>query len=287
MAISLSCCDHSFPLLPHDQVCRLVQLLGFDAIDLALWGGSSHIRPEEIRADVAGWAARVRERVDEHGLAVSDVFVIPDPDYASMAVNHPVAAERARGRMLFEELVDFAAALGAPGITLLPGLPFDPEALERAADELAARVARGKRAGLRVSVEPHVGSVVDTPAATERLLELTPGLGLTLDYSHFVVQGHPIDTVDDLLPRVRHVHARAARADRLQVAMKENAIDFERVVAALRAAGYSGRIATEYLWIDASRCDECDTLSETILMRDRLRTAMNEHPDANGGLAMT
>jgi sugar phosphate isomerase/epimerase len=275
----LSCADYSFPLLSHEEACDVIRLLGFDAIDIGLWGGHTQIRPEVVRTDVAGWVERLGERVATRGLTVADVFLIPDPDYSVMAVNHPSDGERARGRELFEEMLGFAAALGADGITLVPGLDFDGEphdrSLERAADELAARVALGRDAGVRVSVEPHIGSVTGTPSDTLRLLELTPGLEVTLDYSHFVMQGFAVEELDPLLARVRHTHARASKHERLQVGMKENQIDFERMIDALLAAGYDGGLATEYLWIDQARCNECDTLSETILMRDRLRAHLN------------
>ena len=280
--MKLSCTDYSFPLLSHDRGCELVRLLGFGAIDIGLWGGHTRIRPEEVRTDVAGWAARLSERIQGRGLAIADLFLIPDPDYAVMAVNNPSGEERVRGRALFEEMLGFASALGVEGITLVPGLDFDGEpherSLERAAEELAQRVALGRAAGVRVSVEPHIGSVVAAPADTLRLLELTPGLEITLDYTHFVMQGFAVEELDPLLPRVRHAHARAGRPDRLQVGMQENEIDFERMIDALAAAGYDGWIATEYLWIDQARCNECDTLSETILMRDRLQAHLDAVP---------
>ncbi|WP_283136516.1 sugar phosphate isomerase/epimerase family protein [Rhizohabitans arisaemae] len=281
--MKLSCCDHSFPLLPHEHVCELVRTLGFDAINIALWGGHSHIRPEEVRTDVAGWAARLDERIHGRGLEIADLFLIPDPDYAVMAVNNPDAGQRARGRELFEEMLGFAVRLRAGGITLIPGLDFEGEpherSLERAAEELAARVEIAGQAGVRVSVEPHIGSVSGTPADTLRLLELTPGLEVTLDHSHFAMQGYAQDDLDPALGRVRHVHARGAKLGRLQVGMADNEIDFERMVDVLREAGYDGHLATEYLWINQAQCNECDTLSETILMRDRLSARLTNADD--------
>lgn len=274
--IALSCCDHSFPLLAHDDVCELVRMLGFPAINLALWSERAHLRPELIRADVAGWTARLDERIRGRGLAVADVFLISAGDYTAMAVNNPAPDERARGRELFEQMLGVAAALGAEGMTLLPGMEFDgvahEQSLELAAEELAARVELGAAAGMRISVEPHVGGVAAAPDDVRRLLELTPGLELTLDYSHFAMQGIAAEQLDDVLDRVRHVHARGSRRERLQAAMAENEIDFARVVRVLAERGYAGRIAPEYLWIpEYDGYHDLDTLAETILMRDLLR----------------
>jgi len=277
--MKLSCSDYSFPLLPHDDACELIRMLGFDAVDVGLWGAHSHLRPGELERDVAGWAERLDERIHGRGLAIADVFLIPQADYAAMAVNNPSADERARGRERFEQIARLAAQLRVPGISLVPGMEFDgvphDVSLELAAEELTARVAIGREAGVRVSIEPHIGSVSATPADLLRLLELAPGLEVTLDLSHFVMQGFAVEELDAVLPRVRHVHARAARAERLQVGMKENAIDFERLIDVLQGAGYDDYVSCEYLWIDQGRCDECDTLSETILMRDRLRARLD------------
>ncbi|SNR57136.1 sugar phosphate isomerase/epimerase family protein [Actinomadura mexicana] len=272
--MKLSCCDHGFPLLEHETVCDLIRLLGFEAVNIALWSGSSHVRPEDVRGDIRGWAERIGERTRSRGLTIADLFLVPDLDYAVMAVNNPSADERARGRAVFEEMLEFARLLGVEGMTLIPGLEFEGEphdrSLERAADELAMRVAAGAEAGVRVSVEPHIGSVIASPEDTVRLLEMVPELGVTLDYSHFVMQGHEPAALDPVLGRVRHFHARAAREGRLQVGMRDNEIDFGRAITALREAGYDGVLATEYLWMPQLRCDECDVVSETVQMRDLL-----------------
>jgi sugar phosphate isomerase/epimerase len=277
----LACGDHSFPLLEHEQVCDLVRMLGFEGIDIGLMGDRSHIRPEVIRKDVAGWAGRIEERVRGRGLEIADVFLIPWTDFETMAPNHPDPEERRRAAELFRDVLDFAVRLGASGMTLLPGVAFDNEdreaSLERASSELAWRAAEARERGIRLSVEPHTGSIVEDPADAKRLVESTPGLELTLDHGHFVSRGHDEETADPLFEHTRHYHARCARNGRLQAPMKENSLDFERIVARLRDVGYDGYLAVEYVWIDWEHCNECDNVSETVLLRDRLRSAVAEH----------
>ena len=57
------------------------------------------------------------------------------------------------------------------------------------------------------------------------------------------------------------------------------------MVDALLAASYDGDIGLEYLWIDWEHLNECDTVSETILLRDRLRAKLAgeawEYPDVD------
>ena len=53
--------------------------------------------------------------------------------------------------------------------------------------------------------------------------------------------------------------------------MKDNTIDYERIVDQLVDADFDGFIATEYVWIEWERANECDNVSETVMMRDRIR----------------
>jgi hypothetical protein len=43
----------------------------------------------------------------------------------------------------------------------------------------------------------------------------------------------------------------------------------------MKASGYGGWIGLEYIWIEWEGCNEVDTLSETILLRDIIKKALN------------
>jgi sugar phosphate isomerase/epimerase len=109
-------------------------------------------------------------------------------------------------------------------------------------------------------------------------LRRTPGLTLTLDYTHFTYQGIPDSRIEALVPHASHFHARGATADRLQAAMKQNVIDYPRVLRAMDRANYQGFVGVEYCWDEWKRSNEVDVLSETILMRDLLRSAASNIP---------
>lgn len=275
--MKLACSDYTFPLLDHEHACELIASLGFEGVNLGVWGKITRLRSDEVAADPGSAGRTVANRLNRHGLAVADVFLMANPDISVQAVNHPEAGERERSRDSFGRWLEFAMAVGAGGLTILPGIDFDgvphAESLARAADELAYRVEAGSTADLAVSVEPHIGSVIASPADTAHLLAQVPGLQVALDHSHFVAQGYGVSELDPMLGRARHLHARGARPERLQVGMKSNVIDYEHVVDGLHAVGFTGFLITEYLWIDLAGYSECDTLSETILMRDRLRNA--------------
>jgi sugar phosphate isomerase/epimerase len=279
--VKLACADDTFRLLrPHRAVLELVAALDVEAVDVFLAGNRSIVRPEDVRDDVAGAAARIAADVAAAGLKISDVFVLPWTDLETMAPNHPDAEERERSRALFDDMLELAVRLEAPGLTILPGIdwPHDRASFDRAVEELGWRAGQARSNGLRFSVEPHVGSVVATPALARSLAEAAPGVEMTLDYSHFVRQGLAEEEADVLIPFTRHVHVRGASSARVQESIRENALDFERILGALVDGGYDGYLTLEYVWLQWEHCHECDNLAESILLRDRLRAALSGEP---------
>jgi sugar phosphate isomerase/epimerase len=143
----------------------------------------------------------------------------------------------------------------------------------RVVDELSWRVEQAAKMKLILGVEPHLGSIADTPERAMKLSALVPGLGFTLDYAHFTRAGIPDARIEPLAARATHFHARCARAGRLQGSFKENAIDFRRALTAFNAHRFNGWIALEYVWIDWEHCNEVDVLSETIQLSAHLTAA--------------
>lgn len=256
----------------------MIRILELDRVDVCLMGNRSHLRPEAVRRDIPACAQRVVSGLDRAGLALSDLFCIPWTDFESFSPNHPDASERKKSWRLFTDMLELAERVEAPGLTMLPGIAWPTESFEssfeRAVQELGRRAAHAHERGIRFSIEPHAGSIVESPHAATRLCTSTERLELTLDYSHFIFQGYPDADVEPLIASARHVHARGAAPGRMQTSVKESTIDFERMVDMLAANGYSGDIGLEYLWIQWSDLDRCDTVSETVLLRDRLRAKL-------------
>lgn len=277
--IRLSCADFAFPLLTHDQSLDLIAALGFAGVDIGLFEDRSHLRPGEVLS-APGAAADLRRRCGDRGLAIADLFLIPGADAGTLAANHPDPAERAKSRAVFRRGLDFALACGAEHYSILPGIPWPEEeraaSFARAVDELGWRAEVAAAAGLPLSCEAHIGSIVPSPAETLALLEAVPALGLVLDHGHFVVPGFATEEIERLHPRAVHVHARGGCRDRIQTIAEENTIDFFRLVRSLAGLGYRGWICVEYVWMQRWDCNRVDNLSETILLRDRLRAAIGE-----------
>src|SRR5208282_4696320 len=94
MKIKLSCTDFSFPLLPHDAALKVIALLGLRGVDIGLFAGRSHLRPEhELKAPGKSGATLCR-RLKSQGLAASDIFLQLHENFTDFAVNHPKAVRR-------------------------------------------------------------------------------------------------------------------------------------------------------------------------------------------------
>ncbi|HZP00474.1 MAG TPA: TIM barrel protein [Terriglobia bacterium] len=270
--IPLACSDFSFPLLPHDLALDLIAGMGFEGVDVSLMVGNSHLPVEKVFTDPSPWGRDVRAKVEARGLKIADVNFTPGRGFSERALNHPEARVRRESSERFRRALEFSAGCKARHMTLLPGIPWEGEpkqsSLQRSAEELAWRVEEASKAGVTVSVEPHLGSIIPTPQETRSLLQLTPGLTLTLDYTHFVYEGIQESECEGLLPHASHFHARGGCRGRLQAPRKENTIDYARVLQKMQEVGYPGYFAIEYVWIEWERCNEVDNVSETVLLRD-------------------
>jgi len=277
MKLKLACADFAFPLLPHDQVLDLITMLEFDAVDIGLFEGRSHLWPSHEFKALSRRGAQLGRKLADRGLRCADVFLQMNSSFIPFAINHPETRRRRRARDWFLRTLDYALACGSTHVTTLPGVHFEGEktadSWRRSCDELSWRVEQAREQQLTFSVEAHVGSIVPRPKAAERLLRSVPGLTLTLDYTHFTRCGLPDRAIEPLIAQASHFHARGARKDRLQTSFKQNTIDYARVLRAMKKVHYKGYVGVEYVWIDWEHCNEVDNLSETILLRGVLEAA--------------
>jgi sugar phosphate isomerase/epimerase len=278
MTIKLGCADFTWPLLPHAHVLQHIRLLGFDGADLGLMVGRSHIRPEMIHEDVPMWAGIVSERLERSGLAVADVFFVPAMNLFDRAVNNPDPTQQDEATTTFADALEFARRIGSPGMTMNSGVRFEGEtpesSIRNSAEGLKRRLDAADRFGIQIRIEGGIGTNTDTPDKLLRLVELTPGLKLTVDYCHFVYQGLPESRIEPLLEFAGHFQCRGAASGRMQTKFQDNTIDYRRVLDRLQTLGYDGFFSMEYVWIDIWGCNETENTMETIQFRDMARAVL-------------
>ena len=274
-----SCADFTFPIPDRGTALGLIKLLGFDHVDIGLFARSTHFSPVDLLAAPRSYIAQVREDLDATELRASDVFVQIGVDPAECAANDPQPAVRAANRETFKRSLEFSGILGCGHMTGLPGVWHAgisrEHDLDLAAEEAAWRIAACEDAEVTYAFEPHVGSICEDVRSTHAFLARVEGLTLTLDYGHFVMAGEDSTLIGDLLPCASHVHVRGGSLGRLQTSVDENTIDFSGMLTALNRISYDGFLALEYVWIDWNGCNRTDNVSETLLLRRALESAIS------------
>jgi sugar phosphate isomerase/epimerase len=285
MGFRYACADFTFPLLPHDSVVKLIALMGFEGIDIGLFENRSQLQPSGVLHEPEKNGRIIGQKTTDAGIRVADVFLQCDVEFAPKAINHPDKKIREETRDYFLKMIDYAASCGSGHITCLPGVHYPEESFEtsweRAAGELAWRIEQAEKSGLVFGIEPHLGSITDTPEKALKLVQNVDGLTVTLDYTHFTKIGIPDGEIEVLVPFASHFHARGAREGALQTVISENTIDYGQIIRIMQKSNYGGFIGIEYIWMDWEGCNRNDNISESILLRDLMKKAENGG-NANG-----
>lgn len=276
--MQLSAADYGWPALGHDAVFTVVSDLGFQGVDIGVFGDATHITMNAVADRPEETAQVVGDRAARHHLTVADVFITPSLDLNRLSPTAADPEEQEAGINLLKACCRFARDLGVSGITMLPGNPrlgdTPDDALTAAAEGLRPRVDVASQYELELSVEPHTGSCIATPEATASLLEAVPGLRITLDPAHFVYQGFQFDSWQHLIDASRHIQLRPSRAGVMQARVPDDDLGLPRVVRACESRGYSGWLASEFVWIETWDCDRVDNTSESARLRALVLDAM-------------
>lgn len=250
----------SFPACTLAEARGVSGALGFKAMDVGLLHGAALDRERIIENPEAAVG-------DLNGLTVSNLYWLFGRNISENAVSDPAA--RGRNNREFEEVCRFARKAACPTVFVLPGVS-GARAFGASIAALGDLVAIAGRHGVTLTVEPHIGGLLPSPAETLRMLEAVPGLKLTLDYAHFICMGFRQAEIDALAPHAAHIHLRQARPGALQAKWGEGVLDFTAMVEVLRGVGYDGWLSVEYVHQAYMNTLSDDVLTETVRMRDHL-----------------
>jgi len=157
----------------------------------------------------------------------------------------------------FREYLDLAADLQRlgerlPVSTTSAGAPAEWEAVKDVlVDRFGQLADHAQRAGVLVSMEPHVGAALHRPEQALWLLTQvgSPALTIHFDISHFNVQGLDMETVvAQLAPHSAHTHVKDERGiapDHEFLIPGEGEMDYVRYLQAMARVGYTGHIVVE------------------------------------------
>lgn len=272
----LSVANYSFEVLPLEATLMVCRSLGFSAVDIAGFyqRGKCSFEPQDVAADPHRQADSLKPLLEKYQLAVTDFFPQFGAAPSLHSLNDPDEAVRAENLRFVRGAAQFCQLIGAPGMTILPGVDHVSRTLAEnlavSVEYLRQAVAIAAEYGVEVRFEPHMGSVADTPELALHLVNHVPGLKVTLDIAHFMLQYISIERIYPLIPHTGHVHVRQAKPGKLQVAHADGVIDFPDLIARLKAVNYRGAFTVEYVCADWFEVNRNDTLYESAVALEQL-----------------
>jgi sugar phosphate isomerase/epimerase len=220
----VACSTLCFTKEPLESALRHIAELEFNKIDLAIVEDSPHLTPSAAAADPEGTLHRVRYGPSLTPASLSLDFGAVDPKTY---------------RKRFEAMCRLAKPLTVAVLTI-PAAPLGTSF----EDEVArlrdlSEFASGE--GLVLSVETHSETITADPAAAVALCKAVPGLGLTLDPSHYIYGPHQNGSFDEVYPYVQNVHFRdtGKKPGEFQVRVGQGEVEYGRVVSQLERYGYN------------------------------------------------
>ena len=242
----ISYCTWGMMEVEIEEIVPAIAQIGYHGIELAVVDRGR----TGLYALDSGKRARIKQLLDEHGLALSAVA-----GHSSMCETDP--DRNAANMQRLRDTIDLAAALRRKGeqpivASLVGGKEEGWDAIK---ELLAERVyALGEYAaeqGVILAVEPHCGTALYLPDKVEWLLQAVdhPAVRLNFDISHFDIRGIGIDDcVPQMAPLSAHTHVKDQRGiypDHAFLTPGSGPFDFVHYLTAMDAAGYSGWIGME------------------------------------------
>jgi sugar phosphate isomerase/epimerase len=219
-----------FGRLPLEDALRVIAELEFNKFDVAVHEHGGHLRPSEVAADVHQAANRLR-----YG---------PGLMPAAFSVEIEAAAEEEYHRQ-YKAVCRLARLSSVPLLTLRAaptGTSLDAEVTR-----LAKLFCLADAEGIQLTVSTHTGTLTEDPDVAVTLCRRVPGLGLTLDPSHYVAGPHQGKSHDHVFPYVRHVRLRdtGRGPNQFQVRVGQGEIEYGRLVSQLARQKYDRLLSVD------------------------------------------
>lgn len=176
---------------------------------------------------VPGAPAAQRALLDTYGLTALGEFcplVLHEPD---RSLQEPVEAILERFRVLGAGTMVIAVATGSDTYDSRPELSAGE--WQTLADNLGRVAALAVQSGVAACVHPHMGTLIQTRAEVERILNACD-IPLCLDSGHLTVGGaDPVELARAYPERIAHVHLKDVNAA-LAAAVQDGSLDYSEAV---------------------------------------------------------
>ncbi len=210
----------SLPDLPLSAAMERLAELEYTAVELDVREDGGHLHPARVAANPEAAIAECSDLQRLRPVAVSFAAAETPAVYDSFTACCRLAKSLGVVTMVVE-----SSELGTP---------FNGE-IER----LRRMVAIASGLGAVVAVKTSAGRMTQDAETTASLCRNVPGLGVTLDPSHFIYNQKKPASWESILKYVCHVHLRDTRADAFQVRIGQGNVEYGKIASQLERVGYS------------------------------------------------
>jgi sugar phosphate isomerase/epimerase len=221
--VFVACSTLCFGRYSLEHALRIIGELHFSKFDVALHEHGCQLKPSQVAADVPAAAARLR-----YGPGLTPVAFSVDID----------APDEEEWHRQFHAVCRLARITAVPLVTVRPASLEVP--LEREVQRLGQLIRIGDSEGILVCAATLVGTHTQTPDLAIALCEKVPGLGLTLDPSHYTAGPHQGKNYDSVFPHVRHAQLRdtGRGPNQFQVRVGQGEVEYGRIASQLARYRY-------------------------------------------------
>jgi sugar phosphate isomerase/epimerase len=228
--VYVACSTLCFGRRTLEDALDVIAELQFNKFDAAIHEGGKHLRPSAVAEDVGEAAARLRFGPGLTPCAFSvEIGTDNDDEY-----DRQFKAVCRLARLSVVPLITIAAARA--------GANRDLEV-----KRLSRLVEFAEGEGIQLTVDTRGGTLTEDPDTAIWLCQNAPGLGLTLDPSHYMAGPHAVKHYDAVYPFVRHVHLRdtGRGANQFQVRIGQGIVEYGRIVAQLERQAYDRALTVD------------------------------------------
>ena len=219
----VACSTLCFDSYPFSEALRTIAELEFNKIDVAIHERCNHLKPSQVARDVSAAAAQLRL----------------GPGLVPSAIS--VEIEAADGEEYDRQ---FRAVCRLARISMVPLLTLTAAPAGTSLDQEVQRLTRllrlAEKDGLLLTVATLCGTLTEDADTAVALCERVPGLGLTLDPSHYIAGPQAGKAFDQVYPYVRHVHLRdtGRGPNQFQVHVGQGEVEYGRLIGQLTRYQY-------------------------------------------------
>lgn len=225
----VACSTLCFATHPLEDALRTIREMHFSKADLIVRESGPHLKP----SDLAGDSGRMAQRLKAANLPIAAV-------HAEFERND---SETTRAQL--RGVCRLARQLAVPVIST-PAAPGDA-ALDPEVARLREWVRIAESEGVILTLETNADTLTADPAMAAELCKRVPGLGLTLDPSHYVGRDAGAQDYEATFPFVKHVRLRDSgrKPGNFQVPVGQGDVEYGWIIAQLDRHRYDRALSVD------------------------------------------